>query len=243
MYKKVTTLEQLYSNCNEVYNNASKYCYWYGGKNQKCTTKLLNTLSALYPNIYTTTYINKCKQDIKNKLTCIDCSGLVCLVGGVSNIGTSQFFSNFKSYTPTGKPNNGVICYRNGHCGIMYGGKVLQARGVDYDIQLTIWSASDWTDYFIYPNVDYSAWDKYQYFPNRSGFVTVVKQVIVGKYGNGDDRITKLKSEGYGDKEIKLIQATVNYVFKNVKSWSDSNINATVQNLIVDCWYNRYNLV
>lgn len=42
----------------------------------------------------------------------------------------------------------------------------------------------------------------------------VAKKVYNGKYGNGTDRVNKLKAEGYTDSEIKQIQALVNKMVK-----------------------------
>lgn len=229
-FKKIKTLEDVVNNCSEFYNNSKKYCYWYGGKYEKCTQALLNRLSKQYPNIYTQSYINKCRKDIQNNLICIDCSGLVCKCLSIPNIGTEQFASHLAEYKPTiyNLPE-GIVCYRKGHCGIIYHGKVLQARGVDYDIVLTKYNRSDWTKYYYLPSL-------YSEMTNKGStadkFGVVVKQVIAGRYGNGDTRTAKLKQEGYSEKSISQIQGAVNYVYKMVDMSRQENLTKRIENMI-----------
>lgn len=180
------------------------YVYWYGGKGQKCTTKLLNQLAGLYPSIYTADYIAKCKQDIKDKKTCIDCSGLVCKAYGVDQVGTYSFPKIFKEWS--GTPLNGMIVWRWTHTGIYYNGHVIEARGVDYDVTTTrIYRRADWQRIYYKEGVTYMGTH------NPLEYLKKAVEVANGNYGNGDARVAKLKAENYDPEKI---QAIINEAYK-----------------------------
>lgn len=131
------------------------YCYWYGGKRNRCTQALLNEFAKQYKNIYTATYIAKCKVDIANNRWCVDCSGLVCYAYNRPNIGSYQMPEKYSKWT--GTPRNGMILHRNGHVGLYENGFVLEARGIDYDVTNTRkYIASEWQNVLYDPSVDYN---------------------------------------------------------------------------------------
>ena len=137
------------------------YVYWYGGKRQKCTQSLLNEFAKDYPNIYTSTYISKCKVDIKNNEYCCDCSGLVCYAYKIGDIGSYYFPEKYKKWT--GTPKNGMILHRNGHVALYNNGYVVEMRGVDYDFCDTRkYVKSEWLNVLYDPNVDYDEKPKYE---------------------------------------------------------------------------------
>lgn len=185
------------------YVNNTKWCYWYGGKGQQCTQSLLNLLSKLYPNIYTKSYISKCKQDITAGRSCIDCSGLVCSVYNKPMIGTSQFDRVFQRWS--GKPLDGMIVWRANHCGIYYKGKIIEARGVDRDItydriyQQKSWSRIYYSNLVVYNNNN-SINKK-----STDDLIKIAKRVISGEFGNGEERKSKLSSLGYNPTEVQKI--------------------------------------
>lgn len=122
---------------NDIIQNAFKYrnyVYWYGGKGLKCTTSLLYALKNLYPSIYTSSYIKKCENDIKNNKYCIDCSGLICLAYGIPHIGSSQLCATFKKCKPEeAKP--GMVLWRRGHVALVLDENyIIEAKGIDYDV-------------------------------------------------------------------------------------------------------------
>lgn len=145
------------NNVNMILSRAhslKSYVYWYGGKRTRCTDALLQRLSKAYPNIYTASYIAKCKADIKAGKSCCDCSGLVCYAYGISDIGSSQMLAFFKKWDK--KPKNGMILYKKGHVGIYENGRILEMRGVDYDYQSSrTYKSQDWLFILYSPEVDY----------------------------------------------------------------------------------------
>lgn len=185
-----------------------KYVYWYGGKAQKCTNVLLNTLSKLYPTIYTTNYIAKCKKDITAGKYCIDCSGLVCKAYGIKDIGTYQMATDtrFKEWTET--PLNGMIVWKWNHCGIYNDGKVIEARGIDYDVTTTrTYKKSDWQRVYYMDGVEYMAKNANK---TAQEYLQAAIDVINGKYGTGSARKTALQNAGYDyDKVQNLVNSAL----------------------------------
>lgn len=111
-----------------------EYVYWYGGKGQKCTQQLLNTLAKQNPGTYSTTYINKAKKDITNGKTCIDCSGLVCKAYNISNIGSYQIHDTFKKIN-TKDASAGMVLWKPGHVALVVDDDyIIEAKGIDYDV-------------------------------------------------------------------------------------------------------------
>lgn len=187
---------------NDIIKNALRYknyVYWYGAKGEECTYKLLNTLSALYPGIYTTTYKQKCMIDIRNGKHAIDCSGLVCRAYGISNISTYEMPKHFTEYT--GPIKNGMIVWRYNHVGLYYNGVVIEARGIDYDVTANrIYKKSDWERIYISPAINYDVHTPIDY-------LNAAKDVLLGLYGNGSARKKALEKRGYN---YDIIQEIIN---------------------------------
>lgn len=178
-----------------------RYCYWYGGKGQKCTEALLNNFSALYPSIYTEGYKKKCREDIAAGKYCIDCSGLVCKAYRISDIGTYQMAtdSRFKEWEKT--PKNGMIVWRWTHCGIYYNGLVIEARGKNYGITAERkYNAEDWQRVLYMPSVTYDETVK-----SPVDYVFAAWMTIKGKYGNGEERKSALTVDGYDPEKVQRI--------------------------------------
>ena len=188
---------------NDIIKNALRcgnYVYWYGAKGEECTYKLLNTLSALYPGIYTTTYKQKCMADIRNGKNAIDCSGLVCLAYGISNISTYEMPKHFTEYT--GPIKNGMIVWRRNHVGLYYNGVVIEARGIDYDVTANrIYKKSDWERIYIKPDVNYDA--DMNHTP--IDYLKTAIDVMQGIYGNGTMRKNLLEKRGFNYEKIQSI--------------------------------------
>lgn len=155
-----------------------KHCYWYGGKNNKCTQALLDSLSKAYPKVYTKKYIAKCKKDIEAGYTCIDCSGLVCYAYGVSWYGTSQFGKVFKT---TKELKDGMIVWRSGHCGIYAGGTVIEAKGIDSDIVISPYKVNEWKRFYYLDGVDYGKETNNTEVKISTGMVSATKKIVPTK--------------------------------------------------------------
>lgn len=205
-----STGEQVVKNAFSMKN----YVYWYGGSGQKCSYALLNTLSRLYPGIYTTTYKQKCVADIKNGKYCIDCSGFACKASGLPHYSTYQmtYDSHFIQLKDKSKIKNGMIVWRPTHCGIYYNGEVIttvsgeyviEARGIDYDITTTRkYRDTDWDRIYYVRGINYNSIEKLD-----DDYDYAARMVIAGKYGNGETRKKKLQAEGF---DYKRVQALVN---------------------------------
>lgn len=193
------------------YTNNKRYTYWFGGKFQKCTKTLLDTLSELYPDVYTSLYKSRCKLDISSGRIAVDCSGLVCKVYRKPFIGTHEFYKYFKEYKNT--PKDGMIVWRASHCGIYFEGKVIEARGLWKGITATRpYISGAWTRIYYDPKVTYIP---YKNDSDVINYEKVVKDVIAGKYGNGRERINKLTSAGY---DASIVQKYVNNALSSIKS-------------------------
>lgn len=199
----------------DIVNNALQYtsglyCYWYGGKRQKCSTALLNQLAKLYPGVYTKSYTAKCKQDIANGLYCVDCSGLVCGAYRIDDIGTVQMETDSRFKRWTGEPLNGMIVWRKSHVGIYYNGYVIEARGVDYDVTTNRkYKASEWSRVYYVAGTDYGN----SVNPTASDYIQAVKDTWDGKYGNGEYRVNLLTNAGF---KADVIQQIINILAKEV---------------------------
>lgn len=200
---------------SEIITKAKKYvgiyAYWYGGKGQLCSSALLNQLASLYPSIYTSTYITKCKKDIDAGKYCIDCSGLVCACYGIAHRGTEQFAQVFNEWTDA--PLNGMVLYRKGHCGIYCDGYVIEARGKDYGVTMSRpYVKTSWTKIYYSSAVDYSAGQETK--RTAKEYLTCAINVIAGAYASGETRKAKVKAEGY---DYDIVQTLVNNALKGEK--------------------------
>lgn len=188
---------------NDIIKNALLYkncVYWYGAKGEQCTYKLLNILSALYPGIYTTTYKQKCMNDIRSGEHAIDCSGLVCRAYGISNMSTYDMPKHFTEYT--GPVKNGMILWKQEHVGLYYNGMVLEARGIDYDVTDTrTYKKLDWERIYINPDVNYDA--DMEHTP--IDYLKTAIDVMQGIYGNGTMRKNLLEKRGFNYEKIQSI--------------------------------------
>lgn len=188
-----------------------KYVYWYGGKGQKCTQALLNTLARLYPRIYTANYINKCKADIKAGRYCIDCSGLVCHAYGIPDIGTYTMNTDKRFQEYKGTPKNGMIVWNPTHVGIYYNGNIIEARGIDYDVTMSRkYRPADWKKVFHVAGVTYTN-NNAKTAKTAVSYLLAAVDVLNGKAGNGAARVDYLSKLGYN---ADTVQELVNIATK-----------------------------
>ena len=120
------------------------YGYAYGAKRNTgtLTAGKLNQLARLNPTIYTADY--KCRTAKNIGRPVIDCSGLVCAIWNIKDIGSYQIFqlpennNNFAYVLPKrGTLHVGDALWRVGHCAIYIGnGEVVEAKGVNYGVRI-----------------------------------------------------------------------------------------------------------
>ena len=110
------------------------YAYWYGAKGETATLPLLNRLAKENKGVYSSRYIEECKNDIRGNKRVCDCSGLVCHALGISDIGSYQIGQKFKEWKD--EPKEGMIAWRQGHVAIFRkGGFVIEMQGQSTDFR------------------------------------------------------------------------------------------------------------
>lgn len=137
-------------------NNFLGYKYVYGTKCEKLTLSKYNQLKSMYGSMVWNSDRNKIGS------LCTDCSGLIYGVTGVMR-GSYQYYSEAKAMgmdngTINTIPDIPMICvYRQGHIGWYIGnGKVIEARGSQYNVVTTNLAQRDFTHWFKSPYIDYS---------------------------------------------------------------------------------------
>lgn len=198
---------------SDVIKNAIKYLsyvYWYGAKGEKCSEKLLERLSTLYPGIYNLVYIRKCREDIAAGKYAIDCSGLVCNAYGIPQISTYQMPDIFS--IAKGTPLNGMIVWNTNHVGIYNNGYVIEARGIDYDVTTTRrYRKEDWAKVMYMPGVEYDT----KVVRTSIEYLRMAVDVAIGKYGNGESRRKAVTNMGYNYDKLQNI---INDAYKEVSN-------------------------
>lgn len=149
----------------EIVNRAlelGKECvYWYGAKRQVPTEELALSLRKNNPSVWTTDYLEAARADIGSAKLACDCSGFVCGVYAVPDIGTSQFPSNFTEYTGNSYIP-GMIAWKKGHCGIIVDthGTIAEMRGLKWDFcTKRTFSSAGFTKIFYHPGDIYKGFN------------------------------------------------------------------------------------
>ncbi|MBE6720628.1 MAG: hypothetical protein E7571_08275 [Ruminococcaceae bacterium] len=110
----------------------------------------------------------------------------------------------------------GVLVFMDHHVGVYIGdGYVIEAKGHKYGVVKTALKGRGWTKWGYCPYITYEEAPKKPTTqpttkPSSSGKKTVAeiaKEVIEGKWGNGDERKKKLKAAGY---DYNAVQKEVN---------------------------------
>lgn len=130
--------------------------YVYGACGGVLTQSQINTWAGLYPNTYTTSYINKAKGFIGKR--CTDCSGLISWATGIRR-NSSAFRNTATEEIKISKLTNdhiGWAVWKSGHIGIYIGnGKVIEAKGINYGTIESNLSATPWVCAIKLRDVDY----------------------------------------------------------------------------------------
>ena len=122
--------------------SSNKYKYLYGGKDQEYTVALTNKLASMYPNVFTSSLKALALKDAGKGYIAIDCSGFVCKVLGISNIGSAQLRQSAVKRLPVKKENAkpGMVLWKNGH--VAYVGKdlnIYEAASTKDDLTCRTW--------------------------------------------------------------------------------------------------------
>ena len=148
------------------------YHYVYGMKESynPLTQQKLNELARTNKTVYDANYIKKAKKFIGQR--CIDCSGLVCALWGISDIGSSQIADlptkDNRHYKLVDAKRDvlkwGDVVWKRGHVGIyIEDGKVLEAKGINEGVRISTLENTPWiyairkVDWHLYENI---GWNK-----------------------------------------------------------------------------------
>lgn len=121
---------------------SGNYRYLYGGKDVPYTSSLVKQYAKLYPSVYTPSLIRLALADADKGYRAIDCSGFVCKVLGIANVGSAQLLgSAVKKYTVTKKnAKEGMVLHRNGHVAYVGEGlKIYEAQSTATDLKVSDW--------------------------------------------------------------------------------------------------------
>lgn len=201
--------------------NSNRVAYWFGGKGQVANYELYQQLKHQYPSMFTPDRSERIADDIKNKKRVFDCSGYVCWVYGINNLGTEQLFASpmFRHVDISKKPKNLAILYRHNHVGLYVDGYVWQLKGFWYGATKDEkYDPSKWTCILEYSAFDYS---KHKYDSDNLVDSNVIYHlacdVIDGKYGNGETREKNINALNarYGCHSMyQVVQPVVNEIMK-----------------------------
>lgn len=185
---------------------STNYRYLYGGKGQKYTKALVEKLAKAYPKVYTPSILKEALKDADKGYIAIDCSGYVCKVLGISNKSSTALHNEcYKEYAVSEKnAKEGMAIWKSGHIAyIGEGKKIYEAASTKSDMKVSDFSkrAKDFTKLIV---VKGSALEKEMKAPKQN-LDQVVKDVINGKYGNGNKRKIALEKAGYNYAEVQAL--------------------------------------
>ena len=162
--------------------------YCWGGLGYAFTDSRISQLKKLYPSTYTDAYINKVKTKVakaakdkgkqEKEISVYDCVGLIkhFLWGNLGD-GVLRYYE--KNGIPDTSANGlynlcaekgdikdlpelpGLLLHRDGHVGIyLGGGKLIEARGVDYGVVISEVAKRDFQHWGKLPGIDYTVPEK-----------------------------------------------------------------------------------
>jgi len=148
--------------------------YWYGTCCYKCTTSLLHSKTAQYPQYYTQNRMPQYNRNIQEGKSCADCIGLIKGYVWVDEQGVIKYDRNTDVNT-TGLYNRatlkgaiaalpevpGLIVYKSGHVGVYEGnGSVIEAKGFAYGIIRSKLTDTKWTHWIACPFISYAGYEE-----------------------------------------------------------------------------------
>lgn len=146
------TLKETIKFATEKFPDKYVYIYGYEEYQNPVQEKYIDALAALYPATFTPSYIASCKADIGKRA--IDCSSLVCIVLGISDMNSTNIMSLPKTapeyFYYIDKPEAGCICWKPGHCGInMTDTTTLEARSRNSGVHIYATSSQAWQKFIM----------------------------------------------------------------------------------------------
>lgn len=211
----------LLENTIKCYKNSNYYIY--GTFGQKLTLALVESKIKQYPKFYRTEARRKNARNAVGRYKyAYDCVGLIkCyLFGGFGNVKYNSKYDlsangMYNKCTEKGKIKNipnikGLLVWMDGHIGIYDGEKYTYectVSGGTFRILKTVAKTRGWTNWGKCAYIKYEDEKK----DNKKSITDIAKEVINGKWGNGETRKKKLEKAGYNYKEV---QKKVNELLK-----------------------------
>lgn len=212
----------LLENTIKCYKHSNYYIY--GTYGQKLTSSLVESKIKQYPSFYrNSTRIKNARNAVGKYAYAYDCVGLIkCyLFGGFGNVKYNSKYDlsangMYNKCTEKGKissiPNiKGLLVWMDGHIGVYDGEKYTYectVSGGTFRIIKTIAKTRGWTNW---GKCAYIKYEKEQKDNKKKSITDIAKEVINGKWGNGETRKKKLEKAGYNYKEV---QREVNRLLK-----------------------------
>jgi cell wall-associated NlpC family hydrolase len=150
--------------------------YVWGGLGYALSESRLNQLKKLYPEIYTAAYISKIRKYLNKPV--FDCVGLVkfflwgntepgrLIKYAINGIPDTSANGLYNLCAEKGDIKDlpelpGLLLHRDGHVGIyLGGGKLIEARGVDYGVVISEVAKRDFRHWGKLPGIDYTVPEK-----------------------------------------------------------------------------------
>lgn len=231
--------------------------YWYGTYGQTATEALLKSKKNQYPAYYNYNDFNK---QIGQRVH--DCSGLVKgylfsdTTTSAPKYNSSYDKSAYGFYLASKERGdktsfpykNGTLVYKSSnssaitihHIGVYCtDGYVYEAKGHEWGVVKTKFKPTDWQFWSICPYITYentgSTTAETKPTQTKKSVEEVAKEVIAGKYGNGDARKKALASAGY---DYNTVQAKVNELLGTKTSTSKKSNEEIAKEVIKGKWGN-----
>lgn len=215
------------------------YRYLYGGKGQNYTAALVEKLAKQYPGTFTASLKKEALKDANKGFKAIDCSGYICEVLGISDIGSAQLKTSAIQTLKITKANarEGMVLWKSGH--VAYVGdnlKIYEAKSTSADLTVSSWDkrASAFT-YLLVVKGSALAEELTKTPPKKPKIIIAAPTIRKGSRGTqvnylqqdlnyllsvGKLKITKLEEDGSCGKKtedaIKEFQKIVGFTGKDI---------------------------
>jgi hypothetical protein len=184
---------------SEFIANAKKYLGWkyiYAAKGGRYNETQIKSFAKLYPNVYTTNYLNK---TLKNaNLDATDCSGLLYLALNKKHLLSSLGFYDVAKITTVKDAPIGAALYKLGHIGIKISDtEHIESRGVDYGVVIKPITSQAWTCGLVFDFMEYDVGKATIQDNNFDNLYWSIRLQAILNYNNKDNKsITPLIIDG-----------------------------------------------
>lgn len=195
--------------------------YWYGTFGQIATEALYKSKKKQYPNQYVPTdfpsqyghRVHDCVGLIKGYLWS-DSTTSTPKYNPAQDVSANGMRSKCTKKGSIGSIPEvpGVLVFHDGHVGVYIGGGyVIEARGHKYGVVKTKLKDRPWTSWGYCPYITYGEPKKETTTtttptpPKKKSIEEVAREVIAGKWGNGETRRKKLVAAGYNYNEVQAM--------------------------------------